>query len=77
MAMEPDILEVPTLRSVNVMGTSVTRSPMRTARHVFSIWKQYPFEEECTASMSSSARRRNALNPAVVSRTGSPRTRRT
>jgi hypothetical protein len=34
---------------------------------VFSIWKQYPFEAEETAPIPSSASRRNALNPAVVS----------
>ncbi len=36
----PDIFEDPRVRSVKVIGTSVTLSPCRTACQVFSIWKQ-------------------------------------
>ena len=36
------ILLAPLVRSLNVIGTSVTVSPALTVRSVRSIWKQYP-----------------------------------
>jgi hypothetical protein len=60
---------VPAARSVKVIGTSTSRSPASDARQVFSIWKLYPFEAEPSAPIASRASRRNALNPAVLSRT--------
>lgn len=38
--MARDIFEWPWERSVKVIGTSAMRSPARSARQVFSIWKQ-------------------------------------
>jgi hypothetical protein len=40
----PLILLAPCTRSSNVIGTSATRSPARTARIARSIWKQYPWD---------------------------------
>src|SRR5262250_1387889 len=42
------IFDVPCTRSTNVIGTSTTRSPARSARTARSIWKQYPWD--CTSS---------------------------
>ena len=36
----PDIFDSPRVRSVNVIGTSTTRRPRRSARQVLSTWKQ-------------------------------------
>jgi hypothetical protein len=38
--MRPDIFELPFALSVKTIGTSTTRNPRRTARQVFSTWKQ-------------------------------------
>src|SRR5690606_32581708 len=43
-AMSGLILESPSSRSTNVIGTSLTLRPARTARTVRSTWKQYPSE---------------------------------
>src|SRR5699024_12803937 len=46
------ILDVPTDRSVNVIGTSVATNPASTARQARSIWKQYPRESTWCRSRS-------------------------
>ena len=73
----PDIFDSPRVRSVNVIGTSTTRRPRRSARQVLSTWKQYPFDVEEVTSIRRSAEARNALKPAVVSWVPSVRTSRT
>ena len=40
LPIEPLILLLPSVRSVKVIGTSVTRAPARTARQAQSTWKQ-------------------------------------
>src|SRR3954470_19614061 len=40
VAIEPDIFDSPSVRSVKVIGTSATRRPAWVARQVFSIWKE-------------------------------------
>ncbi|MFY0409102.1 hypothetical protein [Solicola sp. PLA-1-18] len=72
-----DIFELPRARSVNVIGTSATAQPARTARQVVSIWKAYPWERVSHASIRSRTGARNARNPAVVSWTGRRSTVRT
>jgi hypothetical protein len=48
------ILDVPCTRSTNVIGTSTTRSPARSARIARSIWKQYPCDSTSSSAIARS-----------------------
>ena len=75
--MSRDILDSPTVRSVTMMGTSTTRSPSRSAAQAFSIWKQYPFNDESETWIRRRAEAWNALKPDVTSRVDRARISRT
>ena len=69
-----DILDWPTRRSRNVIGTSMTRAPARLARYVISIWKTYPPAWMPSNGMAPRVEARHALKPPVRSWGRSPRT---
>lgn len=70
------ILDAPSSRSTNVIGTSTTRAPARTARHAMSTWKQYPRDATSPSVIWRSRSARYARKPPVASCTGMPSIRR-
>src|SRR5207249_11915618 len=66
------ILLCASTRSVKTNGISRSRNPLRQARKLISIWKEYPLDLTCSKSIASRTARRKHLNPPVESVSGKP-----